>query len=78
MNKEQAIEWLLFNYSLRIGDKISFIQAKEDFRPIYNIKPTDDIGHYRTQYPVVIGIYDEMSIMPDKTEWMTIESIFGF
>lgn len=68
-------EWLKFNYDLEIGGKVS-INGQDQV--IKNIKKTDNRGHYRTNYPVVIGIHNEDSMFPEKITWLTIESIFKF
>lgn len=70
---QTAQEWLKFNYNLEIGSKFTF---KGKTEKVKNIKETDNIGHYKTDYPVVIGIHDEHSVFPEKIDWITIESIF--
>lgn len=80
MNKEEAIQWLKDNYNLSIGDiiKIVFYPSNKTIT-IKDIKPTDNIGHFRTKYPVVIGIEPvEDTFMAQHIDWNTIESIYGF
>lgn len=63
-------EWLKFNYNLEIGNRIV---ATQGTGKIVAVKITDNIGHFRTNYPVVISV-DFVS----HTEWITIEAIHGF
>lgn len=71
-------EWLKFHYSIEIGDSISTKSGRNV--EVKNIKETDNIGHFRTTYPVVIGIHNpELEFkFSDSVEWITIESIYGY
>lgn len=68
-------EWLKINYGLEVGSTINYNGLE---LAIKSVKETDNIGHFRTQYPVVIGIDNPDSIFPEKTEWITIEAVFQY
>ena len=59
-------QWLKFNYGISIGDSL---KDKHADKIVSGVKKTDNVGHFRTDYPVVIGI---------GSEWFTIEELFGY
>lgn len=72
---QEPQDWLKLNYDLEIGSTFNY---NEKELIVKNVKETDNKGHYRTQYPVVIGIDSPDSIFPEKIEWITIEAIFKY
>lgn len=65
------IEWLKVNYNLRIGNRVV---CSRKTGIIINILPTDNVGHNKTNYPVVL-VVDFITGEPEK---ITIEGIHGF
>lgn len=65
-------EWLKFNYGLSIG---CFVKYGTKEALIKQLKLSDGKGHFRTKYPVVIGINSETEY---GIKWLTIESIFKY
>ncbi len=67
-------EWLKINYNLQIGNRVVLTNRSTQ---IIMIKATDNIGHFRTKYPVVIGV--ENNDNANKAiDWITLESIIGY
>ena len=75
LSGQTAQDWLKFNYNLEIGSEFTY---NKTIQKVKNIKETDNIGHFRTNYPVVIGIDYPESSLSEKITWITLEAIYGF
>ncbi len=64
-------EWLKFNYNLQIGNRVV---TGKNTGIIINVLETDNIGHFRTKYPVIV-VVDNLKEEPQK---ITLESILGY
>ncbi len=71
LNDTTPQEWLKLNYNLQIGNRAI---TGRGTGVIVNILETDNIGCYRTKYPVVVVI-DYLREEPQKE---TLESILGY
>lgn len=69
--------WLFTNYGVVVNSKVTIFSTKEE-KKIMDVKKTDNIGHFRTNYPVVIGFTGESMLLKDSTNWLTIEEVFGY
>lgn len=66
-------KWLKVNYNLKPMQILRGFKAKDGWI-IKTARETDNIGHFRTNYPVVLEIYN----INNENETITLEQLFGY
>lgn len=65
-------KWLLTNYGIKVGDTLKTTIVRIGWI-VDDIAKADNIGHFRTDYPVVLKIHNDSG----KIDKVTIETLFG-